>query len=215
MTKEGPQVTDVSLPIGRSSYILSSETQNYLTKIDAFDFRGENPVIVIQEPHFSLDGQISLFKGLENLFQDNPDLVKKTAFLAEGYPANQLVSVASLIEEEPQPTDELIHEVLSSFLITGYMAYEWKHQQEIPIIGTEDRQFYELSRDLIVAETKNPGELFAQVSFKNGPTVDVTFEHIQTFSYVIRNKKMVETLFEMRDIFENPILFVGYCPILN
>ncbi|MFH0863804.1 MAG: hypothetical protein V1858_01795 [Candidatus Gottesmanbacteria bacterium] len=90
-------------------------------------YESSSSVLIVQEPHDSLIGQFNLYKGLEIFFKDNPSLVSKTIFLAEGYPANQLISMLPLIEQELHPSDTLIREVLGTFLITSYMAYEWKH----------------------------------------------------------------------------------------
>lgn len=210
MGKESPQPTDTSLSIGRSSYLLSAEAQKHLELDDVFKLDSPNPVLVVQEPHFSLEGQINLFRGLEIFFQDNPDLVGKTIFLAEGYPAGQIVSVQPLIDVEPNPSDQLIQEVLGTYLITGYMAYEWKHQRNIPIVGTENKQFYDLSRDLAVASQKSKDNIFTKVGFKDGSSLDVTFDHASTFSFVLRNKSMFDVLIEQQEDFENPILFVGF-----
>lgn len=165
------------IEIGTSIYNLSQEAQKYLFPAKLADFSqlwmgdqsypaygNERSYIVVRDPHSNASGQFRLYKGLEVFFRDNPGLVGKTTFLAEGFPSNQLISVQPLIEQEPHPSDELIREVLGSFLITGYMAYEWKHKQGIPIVGIEDPYLYACSRDYALLTNEHPGG-----SFFNGP----------------------------------------------
>ena len=36
----------------------------------------------------------------------------------------------------------LLQNILATYLITGYVACEWKHQYGIPILGSEDPVIY-------------------------------------------------------------------------
>lgn len=123
---------------------LSPEAFNCLKAGGASKYESHRQVIIINEPHESREGQYDLYKFLGILYQDNPHLVRRSVFLSEGYPADERLSLQPLIEAEPNPSDELIRDVLNSYLITGYMAYEWKDQKGIPIVGTDDRDIYDL-----------------------------------------------------------------------
>lgn len=149
-------------------------------------------------------------RNQEIFFRDNPDLINKTIFLAEGYPADQLVSVRPLIEAEPHPSDKLIQEVIGTFLITGYMAYEWKHQQGIPIVGTEDEWLYFMSRDFETIFREDPTRVLGTLKFKNGRDVDITYENMAGLSYLLRNKRISRTLLDKKRHYGNPMLFVGF-----
>lgn len=189
--KAGPKATSWCIEIGNSFYLLSSKVQKNL-EVDSFsDYPKSKSVLIIQEAHSCLEGQFNLYKGLEVLFRDNPQLLPKTVFLAEGFPANQPLSVRPLIEVEPNPDDELIWEVLSTFLITGYMAYEWKYQLRIPIIGIEDPILYRISSKLMAT------------------LEDDRAAALWPISMVARNKSIAITLLEQTKRYENPVLFVG------
>ena len=119
-------------------------------------------------------------------------MISRTIFLAEGVPANKQISIRELLKVAPRPTDELIWETLNTALITGYIAYAWKHHQEgIPIIGTEDPILYRLSarmpKTLKMEETPESSLL-------------------TTLAVVSRNKSMAETLIGQIQRYENPIL---------
>lgn len=167
--------------IGTSLYSYSPRVNDHIFRINLADFDRlwlgvppevsicpdydrEKSTLVVREPHFIVSAQFRLYKGLEIFFQENPGLEQKTAFLTEGFPANERVSLQSLIDEEPNPSDELIREVLQSFLINGAMAYEWKHQRGIPIMGIEDPHLYALSRDFALLSSMYGGR-----SFYKGP----------------------------------------------
>ncbi len=208
--KETPGLTDEYIEIGNTRYLLSKEAQRFL-KIsplsDLANYDHSSSILTIQEPHERTEGHFNLFKGLEIFFKDNPALVRKTIFLAEGTPAHQPILMESLIKEEPHPSDELIMDVLNSFLITGYMAFEWKHQSNIPIIGTENKDFYEMSRTFLLWMMRHPEKPFARGGGDH--PFDVPIELAWYFSLIARNQSMVDTLSEVSKRYENPILFVG------
>lgn len=207
--KETSIPLDEELRIGSSSYYFSEEAQGYLRREYSITHGHSQCLVVTNEPHHSVESQFNLYKGLELLFQDNPELVEKTAFLAEGFPAHQPVSIQSLIDADPNPNEGLIREVLSTFLITGYMAYEWKHQTGIPIIGTEDEELYRLSREYQLLTAQEPNFPFAIIPLKNGSLFEV--KPIVPWGYTVaaRNKTIAQTLIESASIYENPMLFVG------
>jgi len=209
---EWPKKADISVPVGGSSYVLSAEAQQHIRKegdSKKLYKAGDRSVLIIQEPHEYLEGQINLFHGLEIFFRDNPELAQKTIFLSEGYPADQLISVQPLIDTEPHPSDDLIHEVLGTFLITGYMAYEWKHQQGIPIVGTEEEWLYFMGRDFNNMYRHNPKLKIGQFGLKGMKPVDITTELMFDIACLLRNKKITETFFDKMKYYENPLLFVG------
>ncbi len=189
--REPPKETpNLHIEIGNSPYLLSKEAQRYIRVKYSSDYGKSRSVLIINEPHGDREGQFSLYKGLAIFFRDNPTAVSKTLFLAEGFPANQPISVESLIEVEPNPDDEVIREVLNTFLITGYMAYEWKYQRGIPIIGTENPLLYQLASRLRLSSTEEEGFLL-------------------DLAIVARNRSMAVTLVEQAKRYENPILFTG------
>lgn len=209
---EWPRRADISIPIGNSTYTLSTETQQYISpRFDSKKFykSGEKSILIIQEPHEYLDGQINLFHGLEIFFGDNPGLAEKTIFLSEGYPADRLISIQPLIDAEPNPSDELIHEVLGTFLITGYMAYEWKHQQGIPIVGTEEEWLYFMGRDFNNMWRRDPKLKLGEFRLPGGKPVTLTSEMMFEFACFLRDKRITQTLFDKMRNYENPLLFVG------
>lgn len=210
-TLEKPELkeADLSIEIGNSTYLLSREAQKYLERAEASDYPKSRSILIISEPHHCIEAQFNLYKGLEIFFRDNPALVERTIFLAEGFPANQPVPVQSLIDEEPDPSDELVREVLESFLITGYVAYEWKHQNGIPIFGTEDEWFYDMGMTFATALAEDPGATSGTMTSKRGKTVDIKVINQWIFSIVIRNKSIAGALIGNAENYENPMLFVG------
>lgn len=158
--KENNVNKEIELKVGQSSCILSPHAQQYLTLEGVSSYESDESILIVQEPHSSSEGQFNLYKGLEIFFEDNPELVKKTIFLSEGLPTGESISIQPLINEEPTPGDELIKQVLDSLLITGYMAYEWKHKQGIPIVGTEDKYLYALCKDYALKCYDHPNEYF-------------------------------------------------------
>jgi hypothetical protein len=183
------------IQIGRADYILSREAQKYLRVLEASDYEKTNSVIIIEEPHYSAEGQLSLYRGLEAFFRDNPTLLDETAFLAEGLPAGQPLSVEPLVDVAPDPSDALIHDVLSTFLIPGYIAYEWKHQRDIPIVGVEDANLYYPCAKLWLA--LQGSEYDEQATARWHRTV------------VARNGSIANAIIETARAYENPVLFVG------
>jgi len=181
---------DIPVDIGNETYLLTENSLQFLDGGHATKYEKEKSVLILEEPHYDVEAQFNLYKFLESFFTDYPSLIPQTAFLAEGHPANQPISVQPLIDLEPNPSDRLIYETLSSFLITGYMAYEWKYQYGIPIVGTEDHFLYKLSSRIWP------------------PQIDETVS-LWELSVVARNKSMAEVLSGATSEFENPILFVG------
>jgi len=214
MAGKGPENLDnlqnSQVEIGNSLYNLSVEIQQYLKLHFRSKYDHSTSVMIVQEPHDSSEGQYNLFKGLESFFGSNPDLVKQTIFLSEGTPANKPISVQSLIHEEPHPTDDIIRQVLKSFMITGYMAYEWKHQQGIPIIGTEDEGLYELSRRFASLCRENPDAIFQHRKYEDGVEYDIPLNQAWGFAVAARNKRIAQTLIEQMASYHNPMLFVAW-----
>lgn len=166
-------------------------------------------VIITDEPHASSEGHFNLFKGLESFFAKNPELVGQTVFLSEGTAAGKPISVQPLIDEEPLPTDETIRQVLQSHLITGYMAYEWKHQQGIPMIGVEHEGLYALSRRWASMCRENPKAIFQHRKYKDGTEHDISLQLAWAFAISARNKYIAQTLIDQTKIYKNPMLFVA------
>ncbi|MFQ5752302.1 MAG: hypothetical protein ACE5HI_09925 [bacterium] len=186
---------DKYIEIGNSRYLVSKEAQKYLEFLDESDYEKTKSVLIIQEPHYNLGQQFNLYKGLDVFFKDNPSLIAKTIFLSEGLPTNQSLSVQPLIEVEPRPNEKTIKEVLSSFLITGYIAYEWKYQNDIPILGIENKQLYDRCARLWIEVQDKPDDFSTARNWEN-----LVFA---------RNQSMAQALFNSIGVYENPILFVG------
>lgn len=193
------------IEIGTSQYLLSAEAQQYLRTEIVPEGQHSRSVVIIYEPHQSVSGQFDLYKGLEVFFHDNPELVKRTVFLAEGYPADETLSVQPLIDIDPNPSDDIIREALRTFLIPGYLAYEWKHQQGIPIVGVEDPWLYKLCRTLLMQHERNPDTSYG-LQYQG---IEIPIMDWWQFSVIARNKSMAQTLMRHMNQFENPILFVG------
>src|SRR5262249_54076109 len=134
-----------------------------------------------------------LFKGLEVLFADNPFLPKdnRTAFLAEAWPAGKPLSVRPLVETEPKPGDRLVRRVLDTFLIPGYLAYEWKHQRGIPVVGCEDPDLYRTGAGL------------------GAGRADARRTKLWLRAVAARNRSMAQTLVEQAGRHDCPVLFLG------
>lgn len=212
--KDIPGLSDQYIEIGNSQYKFSGELQTqHFWLLGKSAYEKTKSILAIGEPHYVAEAQFSLFRGLEVFFQDNPELIQKTVFLAEGFPANQPISVKRLIETDPHPSDKLIAETLSSFLITGYMAYEWKHQQGIPIIGTENQELYEMSKEFATWCVEDPKASLARLGIKNADgtvqMVSIPVEAGWNFAVNVRNKTIAATLINQACFYENPILFVG------
>lgn len=184
------------LKIGNLEYVLSEKAQAYFTLSAVSDYPASQNVLIIQEPHYELDRQYALFKGLEVFFSDNPQFLMedRTVFLTEGYPAGESLSTQPLIQTEPKPSNALIKDILSTFLIPGYVAYEWKHQQGIPIVGIEDPALYKLSAD-VWSKLQN--------------SKDNSYALLWPKTVYARNHSIARTLFAQLRKHECPILFVG------
>ena len=208
--KDIPTPSGTQVEIGNSQYTLSKETQKYLRRGSSSNYEHTGSVIIINEPHESSEGQFNLFKGLESFFASNPELVRQTIFLSEGTTANKPISVQALIDEEPSPSDDIIRQVLQSHLITGYMAYEWKHQQGVPIIGTEDEGLYQLSLRFASLCRENPKAVFQHRKYTDGTEYDIPLGYAWSFIIAARNKRIAQTLIEQVRTYHNPMLFVAW-----
>lgn len=210
MSKEKLPQRGIAIEIGTDTYNFTSETQRFLSPVYVSKYRKDTSVIIIHEPHESSEGHFNLFKGLESFFVSNPELAEQTIFLSEGTVANVPVSVQELIGEDPRPTDRTVRKVLQSHLITGYMAYEWKHQQGIPIIGTEDEGLYELSRRFASLCREDPKAIFQHKKYTDGTEFDIPLGLAWAFAVAARNKSIAQTLIEQAETYTNPMLFVAW-----
>ncbi|MDO8571945.1 MAG: hypothetical protein Q7R79_04670 [bacterium] len=204
-----------TIEIGTDRYNFTPETQQFLDRAYVSQYPKDASVVIVNEPHESSEGHFNLFKGLESFFANNPKLVRQTIFLSEGTAADKPISVQPLIDEDPHPTDEIIRQVLQSHLITGYMAYEWKHQQGIPIVGTEDAGLYELSRRFASLCRKDPKALFKQLKHADGTEFDVPLVFAWEFAVAARNRRIAETLVEQSKRYQNPMLFVAWDHVMK
>lgn len=185
---------DQTIKIGTSDYLLSAEAQQYLEIADQSNYPADKYVIIIEEPHYDPVGQYNLYKGIEVFMRDNPSLVNKTVFLAEGVSSNENISVEPLVDVDSNPSDEKVKTVLDSFLITGYIAYAWKYNNNIPILGIENKTIYDASANLWVEGNDN---------------FSTETQNLWEYTVVSRNKNMAKTLINNTQKYKNPILFVG------
>jgi len=209
MSNERLISVDDTIEIGHDRYNFTQETQQFLKPAYSSDYPKNTSVLIIHEPHASSEGHFNLYKGLESFFKSNPGLEKQTIFLSEGTEANKPISVQELIQEEPNPSDTIIRQVLQSLTITGYMAYEWKTHQGIPIIGTEDQGLYELSRRFASLCREDPDAIFQHLKYTDGTTFDVPLKDAWSFIIAARNKRIAQTLIDNVEKYKNPILFVA------
>lgn len=207
--------TTDTIEIGTDRYSFTQETQQFLNRAFASEYPKDTSVVILGEPHESSEGQFNLFRGLESFFASNPGLVEQTIFLSEGTTANKPISVQALIDEEPHPTDETIRQVLQSHLITGYMAYEWKHQQGVSMIGTEHTGLYTLSQRWASMCRENPNAIFQHRKYKDGTEHDISLQLAWAFAISARNKYIAQTLIEQTKTYKNPMLFVATDHVKN
>jgi len=213
MSNETLTQTNDTIEIGQDRYLFTQETQEHLTRFYSSEYPKEISVVSIHEPHSASEAQFQLFKGLESFFGSNPELISQTIFLSEGTSANKPISVQGLINEEPHPSDDMIKRVLQTHLITGYMAYEWKYNTGIPIIGTEDEGLYELSRRFASLCLDDPNAVFQHVTLTEDIKFDIPLEDAWDFIVAARNKQMALTLIEQTKQYRNPMLFTHWCHI--
>lgn len=181
---------DLSINLGANVCALISErAQRYLTIKQIAPSSSGEFVLVLQEPHWDYHAQWNLHQGLRTLFSDNVHLQSKTIFLAEGSPASESVSVAPLLAVREEPSSRLLKIVLESFLLTGYLTYNWSVGGIIPVVGTENIALYERSASLWA---NTPDAYSAWAATVSG-----------------RNESMVQVLLSARRSIRNPILFVG------
>ncbi|MBI2009974.1 MAG: hypothetical protein HYS86_02220 [Candidatus Chisholmbacteria bacterium] len=197
---EPEQKKDILIEIGTSLYPLSPQTQKYVGLATKSEYEHNSSVLIINEPHFDVTGQFAVYKLLETFFTETPQLVSETTFLAEGLPVNQTLSLAPLVDAIPNPDEDTIWEVLSTFLIPGYAAYAWKFNPHLPIVGTEDPSLYQLSRDMWANMPANPSA--QELALWN-------------VSVAARNRQIAKTLIEHTQRLQNPILFIGDAHLLG
>jgi len=148
--------TAQTLQLGDRSLRLSHETQFYLRLVaSSEDAHGLN-IVIVEEPHYDLAAQWRVYQGLTSLLAEYPEIAAHAVFLAEGLEAGTALSVADVVAMAPDPLPETVRVVLRSFLLPAYVAYEWRHEAGVPILGTEDPALYTASAQLWAE--KNYGE---------------------------------------------------------
>lgn len=184
---KGAMIAPVTVQVGGRNLHLSVEAQEYLTIVSQSigDLRGS--ILIVGEPHQHRIAQWKLFRGLSIFLRENPEFAGQTAFLAEGLARDREIKVDSLIAVEPKPDDCAIRTILDSFLITGYMAYEWRMQTGIKIFGIEDPELYQTSVALHLSRDEVPRH------------------SVQ----VARNRSMAEAALSFLGRSQSPILFIG------
>ena len=195
-----------TLELAGQKLVLSREAQRWFQ----FD-RKSNPttrgsVLIIHEPHHDLKRHWNLFEGLRVLFADNPTLLEdgKTVLLAEGFPTGERVDLQPLIRTEPDPDDELLRRIMGTFLITGYMAYEWRWQNGLVIMGSEDPILHGLCARRHAAHWQ---KLRQRRLPQSNPFF--TIDRLTGFVTQARNQAIAKTLIDLIKDGKTPILFVG------
>jgi len=186
----------VDMELGRSKCVLSASAQNYLAFNEKSSYPSDRNILIINDPHYQVANHYALYKGWENFVADNPHLKEKQrlVLLAEGYPSGQRLPVQRLIGTEPNPTDSLVKHVLHSFLITGYMAYVWKHQKDVPVVGTEDSDLYRAC---------------ARIRAVRMNRSDSALKKLFSLAIAARNEAMARTVLKHLREYDVPVLFLG------
>ncbi|HNQ89492.1 MAG TPA: polymorphic toxin type 37 domain-containing protein [Verrucomicrobiota bacterium] len=184
------------LDLGPLQLQLSAKTQAHLILAGRSEEACSRRVLIIEEAHADAEGQYALFEGLGSLFAENRVLQGggQAVFLAEGWPAFQPLAVRPLVSAESRPDESMIRRVLSTYLIPGYVAFEWKHQRGIPTVGTEDPVLYRISAQVWtrLQQSLNPVDLAAW-----------------PVTVASRNSAITQTLLAQMRLRPCPILFVG------
>ena len=173
--------------VGDKQFTISNECQRFWIITEASNLSAERVVLLVQEPHWDYVRQWNLHLGLRQFFKDNPQLIGKTAFLAEGARSMETVSVAELCSLQTTPTAFFEKAVLLSFLLPGYLTFDWEIGNRIPVFGTEDWSLYLESARL----------------WKDGK------DAAWAVTVPARNVQMVKVLLKVAQTYENPMLFLG------
>jgi hypothetical protein len=179
--------------VGGQPFVISKRCQEFFVITEISNPEAKKIVFIIQEPHWDWRGHWNLHQGLRVFFDDNANLLGKSAFLSEGVRAMDQTSVAALTQAMQEPEPMLVKAMLESFLVTGYVTFNWMTGNRIPVIGTEDWLLYEESAHL----------------WKSGENAS------WAVTVAARNEKMVEVLSQLQSRFPNPMLFVGGMHVHN
>ena len=144
--------------IGGEPFVISNRCQEHWVVTDVPDSNPKNVVFIFQEPHWDYTGHWNLHQGMKVFFEKNPGVCDKTIFLAEGAKSLTPVSIEPLLKAEPAPSEDLIRAILQSYLVTGYMTYDWEVGGKIPIAGTEDWALYQESAQRWLMDENAPGQ---------------------------------------------------------
>lgn len=187
---------DRVLELGPARLRLSPQTQNFLALDGESQYACTRRVLIVEDPHANAQDQYAVMKGLECLLSDNPSIAGdgQVVSLAEGCRAYTVLSCRPLIEADKHPSDSLISGVLGTYLIPGYVAFEWKHQYGIPIVGTEDPVLYEIS-----------ARVWTQLRIDSLPV----HRGIWPQTVAARNSSMALVILNQLNLRACPILFVG------
>lgn len=178
--------TDISLSLGQTAVFLSAKIQEYFAVVEVF-LPAKVGVIIVDEAHGNTDAQWNAYQGTSLLLGDNDEIARNGVILSEGTPRNTKISTEALYKAQPRPKDCLIRAVLDSFLITGYIATEWRLRDANPIYGIEDEEIYNMSRRLALT-----GSMVARTPIQVG-----------------RNKSMADASMAVLAERKIPILFIG------
>ena len=194
-----PVFKPMSLECGDVSLNISSATQESLGPNHGSQYSSKKNLIVVQDPHADVSGHMQVIKGLRSLFEDNPSLARlRVAFLIEGWPALEPISLAPLRSVELYPSEHLMHRIVSSYLISGAIAFVWSSGASVDILGTEDLELYELCRAGVIDHRTKPVGLSAV-----------------NHSYVARNEAMALSAEEALKKYDAVFMFIGGGHLMN
>ena len=179
---------DLSFRFPSGKIHFSTDVQEYLSVIQVRRTGADRFVVLVCEPHGSGEAQSMMYLGLRYLFSENPQLVTNAIFLCEGAPAGAPISIEPLRRVEPAPEVDLLKRVLDSFLLPGYLGFQWASKVEIPTFGAEDDELYQIAVRF-AANGCSPSS--------------------QNLSLVSRNPSMAETACQWANAGKIPFLFLG------
>lgn len=145
-------------------------------------------ILIFQDPHWSSTAQFNLHKALEVLFAENPSLIDRVVFLGEGLPRGTVLEgLPELIANSPDPSDDALRLVLSSYALPGYITFEWASELGVEVRGIEDPALYGQSASAWLSQNDSLFSLLV----------------------VARNESMADAAIEQLNRGKTPILFVG------
>ena len=86
--------------VGKQPFVISKRCQEFFVVTEISNPDAKKIVFVMQEPHWNWREQWNLHQGLRVLFDENTNLLAKSAFLSEGVKAMEQTSVTALTQSQ-------------------------------------------------------------------------------------------------------------------